>query len=295
MQADQREDKNRLDREIPIAADIDAVASHGIETEQFGRVMPIDWQAGTGNSGSAEGADVDSSSTVGHASSVPFEFLDVGEPVMRGQDRLGALEMRVGWNDDTRIAIAAAEERALQFDEQLVDSIDGVPNPQSQIGRDLIVAGSAGVEFATDIAQGFDERVLDVHVDIFEFDAERELASIEPGFDGLQFPLDGFEFVRGEQSLTAQHGGMRDRASDIVLVEPVIVGDALAETGQGIVHGIGEYAAAGWGSHGNNLSRGGIVKSMRHGSKSWGLFWLVRHRTTDVSDVENADPREIEK
>lgn len=257
--------------------------------------MPIDRQTGPGDGGSAEGADVDSSAAVGQSSAVPFEFLDVGEPVMRGQDRLGALEMRVGGDDNTRIAIAAAEKRSLQIDKQLVDSIDGVPHPQPQIGRDLIVPGSAGVEFATDIAQGFDERVLDVHVDIFEFDAERELASIEAGFDGLQFPLDGFEFVRGEQALTAQHRGMCDRASDIVFVEPMIVGDAFAETSQRIVHGIGEYAAAGWGCHGNNLSRSGIVKSMRHGSKSWGLFWLVRHRTTDVSDVENADPREIEK
>jgi hypothetical protein len=54
---------------------------------------------------------------------------------------------------------------------------------------------------------------------------------------------------------------MRDGASDIVLVEPMIVGDTLAETGQGMVHGIGEYAAAGWGSHGNNLSVGKILNA----------------------------------
>jgi hypothetical protein len=47
---------------------------------------------------------------------------------------------------------------------------------------------------------------------------------------------------------------MCDRASDIVLVEAMIVGDAFAETSQRIVHGIGEHAAAGWGCHGNNLS-----------------------------------------
>jgi hypothetical protein len=55
---------------------------------------------------------------------------------------------------------------------------------------------------------------------------------------------------------------MRDRAADIMLVEPMIERDAFTESGERIVHGIGKYAAAGWGSHGNYLSRDGIVKSL---------------------------------
>ena len=59
--------------------------------------------------------------------------------------------------------------------QQRVDGVDGIADEQLQIGGDLVVAAAAGVQLAADVAQPLDQGRLDVHVDVFELGAEREL------------------------------------------------------------------------------------------------------------------------
>ena len=48
------------------------------------------------------------------------------------------------------------------------------------VGRNLIVTTAAGVQLSPDIAEFRDERTLDVHVDVFEFDVEVNSTPITP-------------------------------------------------------------------------------------------------------------------
>ena len=61
-----------------------------------------------------------------------------------------------------------------------------VADPEPQVGGDLVVAAAAGVELAADVADAVDERPLDVHVDVFELVAEREVAGGDFLMDLLQ-------------------------------------------------------------------------------------------------------------
>ena len=63
-----------------------------------------------------------------------------------------------------------------KLDEPRVDPVDRVANPEPQVGRDLVVAAAGGVQLAADVAQPVDQRPLDVHVDVFQLDAELEAA-----------------------------------------------------------------------------------------------------------------------
>jgi hypothetical protein len=66
---------------------------------------------------------------------------------------------------------------------RLDDLVAGLSNPKPNISRDLIISRAARVKFASDISQAIDQRLFDVHVNIFHFDPQRELALVEFGFD----------------------------------------------------------------------------------------------------------------
>ena len=94
-------------------------------------------------------------------------------------NRLRALQVCVASHDDTSINLRAMQERGLHTLQQFANVIDGVSNIQPQVGRNLIVAASRGVQFPGDIAQAFDQLAFDVHVDVFEFRFELELTRFD--------------------------------------------------------------------------------------------------------------------
>ena len=116
---------------------------------------------------------------VGQPLAVALEFLAIGQPIMGGQHRLGPLHVGVAGQDHVGVGVAAADEGPLQVDQPLVDLVDGLADPEPQIGGDLIVAAAGGVQFAAHVADAVDQGPLDVHVDVFQFGAEREAALLD--------------------------------------------------------------------------------------------------------------------
>jgi hypothetical protein len=104
------------------------------------------------------------------------------------------------------------------------------------------------VKLASDVSERIDQGLLDVHVDVFEFDAKRELLAIDSVFDDQEFLFDLGELWIGQDPLFGQHPRMGDRAANIVLVEPVVEGNAFAESSQRLIHITGENTATGWGA-----------------------------------------------
>ena len=107
--------------------------------------------------------------------------------------------------------------------------VDLVADPKPQIGGDLVVSAAAGVELAADVADAVDERPLDVHVDVFQFLAERECAGGDLVLDLLQAGDNLMSLVVGKDPDLGEHQSVGDRAADVVRVEPVVEGHALGE------------------------------------------------------------------
>ena len=117
----------------------------------------------------------------------------------------------------------------MQVSQQLVDPVDRIPNPQTEIGRHLIVPAPTGVELAADVANSFGELPLDVHVDVFKFLLELERPRLDLAADLFQAGDNLIPFGGRQHPRFRQHAGMGDRAADVLSVEATVEADALAE------------------------------------------------------------------
>ena len=197
--------------EVAVAGGVEAVGRHAVETQSLGDVGAIDGQAGAGQRGGAQAQHVGPAAAIGQPAAVALELLAIGQPVVRGQHRLGPLRMGIAGQDHVQVAVAAAHEGPLQVDQPLVDLVDRLADPEPQVGRDLIVAAAAGMELAAGVAEPVDQGPLDVHVDIFQFGREREAVLLNFLADLAQGLLNLAAFVVAEQADLGQHLGMGDR------------------------------------------------------------------------------------
>ena len=98
-----------------------------------------------------------------------------------------------------------------------------------------------------------DQGRLDVHVDVFALEDERELPRLDLRPDFRQTPHNLLAFVGSEQTDMGEHLGVRDRAPDVVLEEPTIKGDRFRELFDATVGFLAEPAAPGLVRHRNQL------------------------------------------
>ena len=195
MLGDHRQDEGQFQHEVAVARGIEAVGRHGLETQppatssrSIGRLVPA-------SAAAPRRQDVGPSAAVGQPPAVALELLAIGQPIVRGQDRLGPLHVGIAGQDHVEIAVATAHEGPLQLDQPLVDLVDGLADPEPQVGRDLVVAAASGVELASGVAEPVDQCPLDVHVDIFQFRREREAALLNFAADIAQGLLNLPAFV----------------------------------------------------------------------------------------------------
>ena len=153
----------------------------------------------------AQAGDVHSAPGVRQTVAVAVEFLAIGEPVVRGEDRLGPLQVRVTGKNAIEIGVTASDKGLLHVGQPGVDSVDRVANPQPHVGGDLIVPAPTGVQLSADIPDFLDQGLFDVHVDIFEFDPVFEPARLDLAADFLQSAFDPVPFVVGKQAHLGQH------------------------------------------------------------------------------------------
>ena len=113
-------------------------------------------------------------------------------------------------------------ERQLQVGHLDVDLVQRVAHPEAHVGRDLVVARTAGMQAAGGEPDLVLEIALDVHVDVFERTREREAAGLDLGLDLLEPGAYGGHIILGEDAGLAQHGGMRERAPDVLPPQPLV-------------------------------------------------------------------------
>ena len=79
------------------------------------------------------------------AKSDPGDTQVIAEYLRLRQHRLSPLHVRVGGQNHFGVGLAAPEERPLQIDDAGVDAVDGVANPQPDVGSNLVVAAAGRV------------------------------------------------------------------------------------------------------------------------------------------------------
>ena len=186
--------------EVAIARHVEAVGRHALEAQPPGHVVAVDRQARAGHGrGAQAAARWPGARQSASRPPVALEFFAVGQPVVGGQHRLGPLQVRVAGQDARRRRARQRPTNArCKLDQPRVDLVDRVADPEPQIGRDLVVAAAGGVQLAADVAEAVDQRPLDVHVDVFQFGAEREAALLNFLADLAQRLLNLLAFVGGD-------------------------------------------------------------------------------------------------
>ena len=141
---------------------------------------------------------------------------------MSGKHRLRTLHVRVAGQDDVGIAIAAADHRPLHVAQPRDNCVNRLADPETQIGRDLVVTAAGGMELASHIADTICEGLLHMHVDVFKLGAKREAVLLDFFAYLAQALFNLTRFVTGEKANFGEHLGMRGRSGDIVRKQAAI-------------------------------------------------------------------------
>jgi hypothetical protein len=147
----------------------------------------------------------------------------VREEVVRERDRLRPLQVRVARHQRVHVLARAFEERGLEIVERVVDRVDRVEREEAERERDLVVAAAGGVERAGHLAEPLAQAQLDGAVDVFGVLRPDEAAVGQLARDDFQSAGDTVGVVGRDDRLALQHVDVRERASDVVQGEALIL------------------------------------------------------------------------
>ena len=199
------------------------------EAEQLRGDFAADRQGRAGDGAGAERAPVGRSLGGGETRAVAAEHLGVGEQVMGGGDRLGALQVRVARQDHVGVGLSELHQSLEQRDEGFIGGVALVLDPQAHIGGDLVIARTGRMQLGGSW-DALRERALDVHVHVLEVAAPLEFAGRDLLGDGVEAAQNGVTLALGQDTGLGQHRGMGLRAADILGPETMVERDRLAET-----------------------------------------------------------------
>lgn len=101
---------------------------------------------------------------------------------MRQEDRLRTLKMRISRHDDVDVILRRCDEPALERAYPVHHGMDGPPEPEPDVERNLVIAAARSVEFSSRGADFLNQPLLDRHMNIL-----RREAAVAPHSEG-KFP-----------------------------------------------------------------------------------------------------------
>ena len=137
--------------------------------------------------------------------------------------------MRVAGHDGVLVLRGLRVKRLDDVQKQGVQAVTFALQIHADIERDLIVAGACGVELFADVSDALGQDGFDKHVDILRLRIERQRTGLQIGQDPGQTVNDLIGVRLRQNAAFGQHGGVRHRACDILLVHPSIDGDGGVE------------------------------------------------------------------
>jgi hypothetical protein len=163
--------------------------------------------------------------------------------MMGEKNRLGMLEVGESRHHDIRVSLGQIQKRALEPAQSAGYFSGGLAQIKSNIQSHLIVPASAGVKTRSHIADFRDQRVFDVHMYIFEFGGEFEIARFNLFLD-LAEPFRDFRRVGvGYYTRSREHRGMSQTPLYIIFVETFVEGYRFGEFTHRLLGSLFESAA----------------------------------------------------
>jgi len=235
MHAGQRAGRGKLDEHVAVGHGVHGVlrdarvALRIDEAERLGRELAVDGERGAGDGPGAKRAPVGVVGDVGEAAAVAVEHLHPGKKVVREKHRLCALEVRVAGDEHVAFALGQGQQGALGFEDLFGDRRAGVFEKEPHIRRHLVVSGAGGVELGRG-GHALRERLLDVHVHVFELRVPSELAFAHLVQDRVEAGMDGVALLGRDEADVREHGRVGLAALDVERCQPMIERHGLAKT-----------------------------------------------------------------
>ena len=80
---------------VAIGSNVQAVAGHARESQFLRQALPINREGGSRQGSGAHGKFIGADAAIPQAAAIPAEHLEIGQKVMRKQNGLGGLKVRV--------------------------------------------------------------------------------------------------------------------------------------------------------------------------------------------------------
>jgi len=161
--------------EIAVAGDVHAIAGDGGETEIGRDRFPVEGETAAGQRAGAEREHVGAGASLGEALAVAGEHFEIGQEVVRPQDRLRAAHVGIAGDHGVGIPGREFHQGRHQLRQQSADAVALRAQPEARIERDLLVAAAPGVDLVGHLAGPFLQFADDERVDVFVRSARVEL------------------------------------------------------------------------------------------------------------------------
>ncbi len=126
------------------------------------------------------------------------------------------LKVCVARHDDAEAFIGPIEKRPTKLAVDRKQFGYGILGVQTYIGRDLVVAGTAGVQARARRTDVGDKPSLNRHMDVFIVHIECEGAFVHLALDMRNPPLDGRIVLVADDALRSEHLRMSQRSANIL-------------------------------------------------------------------------------
>ena len=228
---------------VAVADGVEAVRVDALEVELLLHELAVDREGRAGESTGAERHDVRALVDALEAGEVAREHAEVGEQMMREQDRLCALQMRVARHDDVAVLFSSLHQGLLELDQEVGNGSDFPANIEVRIEGYLIVAAPPRMKAFSRFANGIGKSLFNIHMNIFEFDRKIKIPVLDLLENNLQAFYDGVLIRFRNDAFLGQHRRMGDAAANIFGVHPAVKLNGCIEGFYTFICGLSEPAA----------------------------------------------------
>ena len=142
--------------------------------------------------------------------------------MMGEQNWLSPLEMGITRHNNITVFFCRLHQSLLHIQNQLLYLYHLATNEHVSIQSHLIVAATGGMKPATGITYGVRKTLFNIHVNIFQSHLKGEFAFFYFLIYVLQASDNSIPIRLGNNTNLGQHGGMGNRASNILGIHPLI-------------------------------------------------------------------------
>ena len=152
---------------IAIGDAIEAVTGRRCETQPTGQLLTVDFISGSRQRAASQRADIEALERVLQTAFITGQHFNVGQTPVRKSHRLGALQMGITRHHRILIVASGFHQRALQLAGRGQQLGDGLFAPQLEIGGDLVITATSGMQFFAQLADFIDQFSFDPAMNIF--------------------------------------------------------------------------------------------------------------------------------